>query len=74
MQAKIAYIEHANKREARNRTEAPNQSLGAVERRTTMSKLGGKNKNSKEAEAKRMKQQLAALERRNAEKAAKKKK
>ena len=37
-----------------------------------MSKLGGKNKNSKEAEAKRMKQQLAALERRNAEKSAKK--
>lgn len=39
-----------------------------------MSKFGTKNKDSKKAEEKRMKAQLAALERKNAKKAAKKKK
>lgn len=39
-----------------------------------MSKFGTKNKDSKKAEEKRMKAQLEALERKNAKKAAKKKK
>ncbi len=33
-----------------------------------MSKLGGKNKDSRKAEEKRLKQQLAALQRKNAKK------
>jgi hypothetical protein len=43
-----------------------------IERSVIMSKLSGKNKNSKDAEKKRMEQQLAALARKNAAKKKKK--